>query len=139
YLMARGPGNLRQDNDDDPERRGSTDSRLVFTAPADGDVDIYVTTYAKGESGAYSLTLDEGGARPGPAVQAAAEGEIRVGETRDGQLGPGSRQLTSGEYVAAFTLEGQQGQQLDLSMTSREFDPYLQIEGPDGFTAFNDD
>ena len=34
YLVARGPGGLSEDNDDDPGSRGSTDSAITFTAAA---------------------------------------------------------------------------------------------------------
>jgi hypothetical protein len=141
YLIVRGPGGLSEDNDDDPEQRGSTNSRVTFTMPANGDVDVSATTYEVGETGSYSLILEEGSARNGDDAQATAEadGQIDVGETVDGELSQGATELPSGEYANIFTLNGSQGQQLDLSLTSREFDPYLQIDGPNDFTAYNDD
>ncbi|CAN5354907.1 hypothetical protein BH10PSE1_BH10PSE1_18600 [soil metagenome] len=155
YLVVRGPGGLNEDNDDDPGRRGSNDSSVTFTAAADGEVQISATSYSSGETGQYSLTMDEGGqvyadergangyygrgpqADQSPPTTGAAA--IRVGDNRDGRLGQGARTLSSGEYVNTFTLRGRRGQQLDLRLASSEFDPYLQITGPGGFSAYNDD
>ncbi|CAN5377920.1 hypothetical protein BH09PSE1_BH09PSE1_12530 [soil metagenome] len=155
YLVVRGPGGLSEDNDDDPGRRGSRDSAVTFTAAADGEVQISATSYQSGESGQYSLSLEAGGQdyadqrganglygqgpQPERAQPTAGATAIRVGESRDGRLGQGARTLSSGEYVNTFTLTGRQGQQLDLRLTSSEFDPYVQITGPAGFSAFNDD
>jgi hypothetical protein len=155
YLVVRGPGGLSEDNDDDPGRRGSRDSAVTFTAPADGEVQISSTSYTSGETGRYSVTLEQGGqvyadqrgangryadspeAQPARATSEPAP--LRVGDSRDGRLGQGAPTLTSGEYVNSFSLNGRRGQQLDLRLTSSDFDPYLQITGPDGFSAFNDD
>jgi len=144
YLLVRGPGGLSEDNDDDAGQRGSRNSRITFTAAADGEVSVSATSFSSGETGGYRLALAEGGAAGTAAStqQASDEGDsapIAVGETRDGRLGAGARQLTSGEYVNTFTLRGRRGQQLDLGLSSQDFDPYVQINGPDDFSAFNDD
>ena len=141
YLIVRGPGGLSEDNDDDPAARGSRDSRVRFTAPADGQVVVSATSYQSGETGAYTLTL--GGAAATPAASraavAASDSTVRLGQTVDGRLGAGDRQLASGEYINSYVLRGRRGQALDLRMTSSAFDPYVAISGPDGFSAFNDD
>ncbi|MDB5420463.1 MAG: peptidase caspase catalytic subunit p20, partial [Brevundimonas sp.] len=121
----------------------------------DGEVQVSATSFESGETGAYSIQLEEGGrvyadqrgsngryerggqtqtSQPTPGATA-----IRVGESRDGRLGQGARTLSSGEYVNTFTVRGRRGQQLDLRLNSTEFDPYLQITGPGGFSAYNDD
>lgn len=141
YLLVRGPGGLSEDNDDDASQRGSNASRITFTAPADGQARVSATSYRSGENGAYELVLEPGdGAPAAVAGRAATSGPaLALGETRSGRLAAGARTLTSGEYVNDFTFEGRQGQQLDLRLTSNDFDPYVQISGPDGFSRFNDD
>ncbi|WP_332658166.1 caspase family protein [Brevundimonas sp.] len=141
YLLVRGPGGLSEDNDDDPAARGSQDSRLRFTAPADGQVEVSATSYQPGETGAYTLTLGGAAARPAasPAATAASGGAVRVGQTLDGRLGAGDRQLEGGEYMNSYVLRGRRGQTLDLRLTSTSFDPYVAISGPGDFSAFNDD
>lgn len=141
YLIVRGPGGLSEDNDDDPAARGSRDSRVRFTAPADGQVVVSATSYQTGETGAYTLSL--GGSATSlvtsPPAVAAAGRAIRLGQTLDGRLGAGDRQLDSGEYINSYVLQGRRGQALDLRLTSTAFDTYVAISGPDDFSAFNDD
>ena len=60
YLMVRGLG-LEEDNDDDPTSRGSLNSRIEFTAPSDGTLEVIATSYEPGERGAYVLALEAGG------------------------------------------------------------------------------
>lgn len=141
YLLVRGPGGLSEDNDDDASQRGSNASRITFTAPADGQARVSATSYRSGENGAYQLVLESGDGAPAAlAGRAATSGPVlTLGETRNGRLAAGARTLTSGEYVNDFAFEGRQGQQLDLRLTSNDFDPYVQISGPDGFSRFNDD
>ncbi|CAN5147479.1 hypothetical protein BH10PSE2_BH10PSE2_06260 [soil metagenome] len=165
YLVVRGPGGLSEDNDDDPAQRGTSNSRVTFALPADGEVQVSATSYEAGETGRYALQLDTGGqihsdqrgpsgdyatrstpGIPGPGSGAAPQrgpdaGDvpITVGQSRDARLGQGARTLSSGEYVNTYTLRGRRGQALDLRMSSTEFDPYLQITGPGNFSAFNDD
>jgi len=139
YLMVRGPGGLSEDNDDDPAARGSRDSRIRFTAPADGDVTLAATSYEAGETGGYVLRLNavSGGAQE--PDQAAPGGAIRLGQRVSGELRSGDATLNSGEFIDSWTLSGRRGQQLDIRLTSSAFDPYVAITGPDGFSEFNDD
>lgn len=144
YLLVRGAG-LQEDNDDDPTGRGSLHSRLEFTAPVDGEVQLVATTYQPGERGGYVLSLDGPGASSaappweGPAAEPAEQTALAIGDRVNGRLGAGDRQLRSGEYLNSYSLRGRRGDRVDLTLTSREFDPYLMISGPAGFSAENDD
>lgn len=149
YLMVRGPGGFSEDNDDDPAQRGGRNSRVTFTAAADGVVNVSATSFSPGETGRYQLLAQEGGRVPNagngraappsysPPTQ-QADGTIRVGQTLNGTLRQGDRRLTSGEYINTYTLRGRRGDQLDLRLSSSAFDPYLAIQGP-GLSEFNDD
>lgn len=138
YLLVRGPGGLNEDNDDDPAARGSRDSRIRFTASADGEVAVAATSYEAGETGPYSLRLTTGDdARPAaPRVEA---GPVTLGQPINAHLIEGDPQLETGEYYNPWTVRGRRGQQLDIRLTSPNFDPYVAISGPEGFSAFNDD
>jgi len=150
YLMVRGPGGLSEDNDDDNGQRGTRNSRITFTAPADGEVNVSATSFGPDETGRYQLAVERMGA-PGrndrgrpvqPVLRPAAgesDGAIQVGQTVNGALGRGDRRLDSGEYINTWTLRGRRGQALDLRLTSSAFDPYLSIQGPGGLNEFNDD
>lgn len=139
YLLVRGPGGLSEDNDDDPAQRGTRDSRIRFTAPADGEATVAATSYAAGEAGAYVLNLDGRGPPSAVARTATEVAALRLGETRVGRLTPSDSRLDGGEYINSFVFDGRRGQRLDLSLTSTDFDPYLAISGSNDFSAFNDD
>jgi len=140
YLMVRGLG-LSEDNDDDPSQRGGLNSRLEFTFPENGEVVLSATSFEAGETGRYSLSVtraDAGASRPDP-TPGAATGAIAVGEQVRGSLGEGDAQLRSGEYVNTFTLRGRAGERVEIALTSDQFDPFLMLSGPGGFSTFNDD
>ena len=139
YLLVRGPGGLSEDNDDDPAARGSRDSRIRFTAPASGEVEIGATSYEPGETGGYRLTLTAAGGGSAPAAPADASGSLAVGRTVSGRLTGGDEQLETGEFIDTWTLRGRRGQQLDIRLTSTDFDPYLMVRGPGDFSSDNDD
>ncbi len=148
YLMVRGPGGLSEDNDDDPGQRGSRNSRLTFTAAADGVVNIATTSFSSNETGAYQIAVESGARAPsaGRGAQPVytptdrpVDGPITVGQTLTGDLGAQDRRLASGEFIDTYTLRGRQGQQLDLRLSSSDFDPYVAITGPGGLSGFNDD
>ncbi|MFC5342483.1 pre-peptidase C-terminal domain-containing protein [Brevundimonas staleyi] len=148
YLMVRGPGGLSEDNDDDPGQRGGRNSRVTFTAAADGMVDISATSFGANETGRYQILVEQGGRAYGnngrpqqPTNQPPSrqsDGSLQVGQSVNGALRQGDRQLTSGEFVNTYTLRGRRGQQLDLRLSSSAFDPYLTIQGP-GLAEANDD
>ncbi|HYC69475.1 pre-peptidase C-terminal domain-containing protein [Brevundimonas sp.] len=139
YLLVRGPGGLSEDNDDDPAARGSRDSRIRFTAPATGEVEIGATSYEPGESGAYRLSLSAAGGGSVQSAPAEASGSIAVGRPVAGSLAGGDEQLETGEFIDTWTLRGRRGQQLDIRLTSTDFDPYLMVRGPGDFSSDNDD
>lgn len=150
YLLVRGPNNLSQDNDDDETERGSRNSRIVVTMPADGELRITATSYQAGNSGAYTLSVEgPGGAvasndgaignaaqQRGPVRPAAP---ITVGATVNGALASGDSTLRSGEFYDSYVFQGRSGQALDIRLSSTAFDPYVMISGPNNFTAYNDD
>jgi len=64
---------------------------------------------------------------------------IRAGTTVTGQLAPGDSTLSSGEYVDYYVFDGQAGEVVEIRMTSTDFDSYLLLRGPQGFSEDNDD
>jgi hypothetical protein len=81
-------------------------------------------------------------ARLPPATRTRPAGEgiptIEPGATVSGQLGPGDLRRGGGQYEDRFTLDGRQGERLELRLSSADFDPLLTVAGP-GFEAANDD
>jgi len=151
YLIVRGPNNFSQDNDDDETERGSRNSRVLVTMPADGELRITATSYQRGDSGAYTLTVE----RPGGGAVASSDGAIgnaalqrgptrpatpiTVGASVNGTLAAGDSTLRSGEFYDSYVFQGRRGQALDIRLSSTAFDPYVMIGGPNNFSAYNDD
>lgn len=106
------------ENDDGPD--SGLNSRLVFTAPENGDYLIRVTPLGVTDSGAYSLSLQEG---PPPA---AAE-PIAIGATVEGQLTETDGKSESDTPADAWRFEGREGQRVRIDMTSDDFDTYLEL------------
>ena len=136
YLMVRGDG-VEEDNDDDQTGRGSRNSRIEFIMPDAGEVSIITTSYEVGEMGAYTLVLEEAGGTT--AVASAGGSTVRPGQAVTGRLDVGNDTLRSGEYMTVYTLNGQAGDHIELTLRSDQFDPYLFVQGPGDFAVANDD
>ena len=131
YIIVRGPGDARFDNDDEGE--GSTNARIDEIAPATGTYRIMATSYQPGESGSYRLQASAGGS--GDPVARAAPPANR----QSGTLAQGDARLDSGEFSDAYTINGRAGDVVDIRLNSGDFDTYLLLRGPDGSSFDNDD
>ena len=139
YLLIRGPADFAEDNDDAPG--GRLDAELNVRLPADGTYQVVATSFRAGERGAYVLELGDA-VRPmrGEATSGAARGDaLRAGSTVAGDLRRGDGTRASGQFADSYPLRGRRGEQLEIRMQSGAVDPYVEITGPGGFSAFNDD
>lgn len=134
YLYVRGPGSLAQDSDDDGQ---SLNSRLTFTFPESGVARVYVTSFNRNAQGSYQLSVERAGAEQ-PHVATGAPPPVSAQQIA-GALAQGDAQLQSGEFVDTYPFQGVAGQQIELTLTSAEFDTYVAITGPNNFREFNDD
>ena len=64
---------------------------------------------------------------------------IAVGQAVAGELTPNDAQRRSGKYEDVYTLAGRRGGRVDLRLSSDDFDSYLVVTGPGGFSLANDD
>jgi hypothetical protein len=71
-------------------------------------------------------------------VPAAARG-LAVGQPVAGELTPNDGQRHSGKYEDAYALAGHRGDRVQIDLRSADFDAYLVVTGPGGFTIANDD
>ncbi|HYD28834.1 PPC domain-containing protein [Brevundimonas sp.] len=106
------------ENDDGPD--SGLNSRLVFTAPDDGDYLIRVTPLNGAGGGAYALSLREA-PPPIPAEPVA------IGATVEGQLTGSDGKNESDVPADAWRFEGREGQRVRIDMTSDDFDTYLEL------------
>ncbi|MBL8536109.1 MAG: caspase family protein [Hyphomonadaceae bacterium] len=135
YLYVRGPGSLSQDNDDDGQ---SYNSRLTFTFPESGVAQVYVTSFSRNAQGSYQLAVERAGAAT-PTTETPATAPPITAQRLTGELAQGDAQLQSGEFVDTYPLTATRGQQIELVLTSAQFDTYVAITGPNNFREFNDD
>ncbi len=125
YLELYDPAGTLLTQDDDSG--GNLDSLIRnFELPTSGTYVIRARSYGGREPGPYALTLTRG------APDTQTGGPIEMGETVDGDLGPGDRDQ--------WTFTGAAGQVVTIRMTSEMSDPYLELLGPDGTQLIvNDD
>jgi hypothetical protein len=143
YLTVLGPG-LETLTDDDGG--GRCDARLTFTFPETGDYRVVVSTLGDG-TGSFTLSASE---EPGPLTEGSCIPATTGGSTPEsgaaldevpilGQLSleggvdgalMGDERLFRGSPVQGWTVEGEGGQRLAITMTSEEMDSYLYFDGP---------
>lgn len=118
------------ENDDGPDM--GVNARLVFTAPAAGDYVLRAAALGEDELGAYTLTFEQG---PAPA-QART---IAVGDTVNGDLAADDPVGEGGAAADAYAFEGRAGQRVRITLTSEDFDTYLQLFDPNRASLDEDD
>lgn len=135
YLIVRGPDGGGEENDDisDSDRN----SRVVYTLPTNGLYDVYVSSYSRGESGDYSITLGEV-ARPQASTSARATA-LALGAPQNGALQSGDGRLESGEFYDLYEAQLAAGQSYYISMTSTQVDTWLEIRQDGESLLSNDD
>jgi hypothetical protein len=131
YVMVIAPSGDKKANDD--YQGSSSRSRLELVLEENGTYRVIVTSYNKGETGQYELTIDLGGG--GAGVAAGADGD----RIENGELAAGDRTLSSGEYTDEFSFPGTKGQRATIDLRSGQFDPYLIVIDPGNTHHENDD
>ncbi|MEZ2225304.1 MULTISPECIES: trypsin-like peptidase domain-containing protein [unclassified Microcoleus] len=129
YLILLGPDRRQIAQDDDGA--GSNNARITVRLPANGTYTLLANSNQARQSGAYTLEL-----KAAASTQAA-----RAILQEEGTLAPGAQVLPSDNSLyREYTFEGRSGQSVDISLESKEFDPYVALFGPNGrLVAENDD
>lgn len=102
---------------------GGTDSRITVELPNDGAFHIHVSAVGQGETGAYTLQVEqvtdrESGAPPMP---------ISPGETLDGRLSESDTREADGSFREEWVFRGEAGETFVVTQRSDEFDSLLQV------------
>jgi hypothetical protein len=126
YVFVRAPSGEQFDNDD--FEGDASRSLLSLDLKESGEYRVTVTSYDKGETGGYTLSIDVGGSS---AIAAPME--------RNGRLQSGDDTLGSGEFVDRYEFEGSPGQHVAIDLRSSAFDTYLILKDPAGEQTENDD
>jgi hypothetical protein len=125
FLLVQSPDGVIFLNDDTDAPAGSYLSRLTVPVLSSGDYTIYVTSYAGGETGTYTLSI--------------TEDNIHYHEQITDALSANDTTFTSGEYYHVYTYDLNAGDTIRVVMTSAEVDTYLFVTSPSGETWVNDD
>jgi hypothetical protein len=136
YILVRGAG-LSLDNDDRPD--GTTNSLLDITLPAAASYQVGVTSYRPGETGAYTLAITNTATLATQPQNVASAGSLPTEGAVFGTLDTRDSRAPSRAFQESWTLRGDAGTRTIVTMRSAEFDTTLQIAGPSGFIASNDD
>jgi hypothetical protein len=126
YVFVRAPSGEQFDNDDFED--DASRSLLSLDLAERGEYSVTVTSYEKGESGGYSLSIDVGG-----------NTGLSTRVDRSGRLESGDETLSSGEFVDDYEFEGAPGQHVAVDLRSSAFDTYLILKDPAGEQTENDD
>lgn len=114
------PEGLISIGEDDDGLGEGTDSRLSYTLPEAGTYEVWATSYAAAETGAYSLSMTDLGPEPQP-------GSLVVGSTVRGELGDEDPIDPTGSFYDAYRFQTYEGQRVRISLTSDAFDTFVQL------------
>ena len=126
YVELYGPASRRPLADDDNSGGGTDAAIEEFALPDSGVYSIVAVGAARGDRGAYTLTLAAGGVEPDPDAEAgadAAEIGLVYGETVDGEVVSARGQ--------EWSFYGCAGDVVDVTVVGDEFVPYLELYAPD--------
>ena len=126
YIFVRAPSGEQFDNDD--FEGDASRSLLSLDLSENGEYKVTVTSYGKGETGGYLLSIDVG-----------SDASLTARMERNGELESGDDTLTSGEFVDSYEFEGSPGQHVAIDLRSSAFDTYLILKDPAGEQTENDD
>lgn len=134
FLILQSPSGERVENDDtDSTSRSFIESNLSEV----GTYRVLVTSYGSGVGGNYELSMDQG-----TASAATAEHDVialNIGESATGDLGTADQINDNGMFEDTYSFQGNAGDTLRLSLTSRDFDTFLRLVTPSGESIDNDD
>jgi hypothetical protein len=138
YLILKDPAGEQTENDD-ADDGGVGRSRVEADLAEAGTYRVLVTSYATGESGAYTLTIDPSAGPARPAPQARDVRTLTVGTPLRGELDEADPTFREGEHHDTYVFDGDEGDTVRLELTSAEFDTYLGLVTPAGEEIANDD
>lgn len=135
YLSVRGPDGSGEENDD--ISTSDRNARVLYTLPVDGTYEVQVSSYSRGETGAYSVTMTDIATLPDSAPTVA--GTLTVGTPVNGRLDSRDDTLPAGEHYDAYDVQLTPGRSYALSLVSGQFDAWIGVIAGDETIASNDD
>lgn len=139
YIILEGPDGERWTNDDGGS---GTDSRLQLDLPDSGVYRVFASSYADGATGDYRLTIS---GLDGRVDDDDDDDDDSVGRVYDesfratGQLSRSDDTIDTGEYGDLYQIRCNDGDELEISVESDDFDTYLIVRAPSGQQWEDDD
>jgi len=124
-LIGEGDTAARTWENDDFAAGDSAHSQIKLTLPADGAYRVVVSSYDRGETGSYLLTL--------------TRDSEREGDWLEGELAAGDMTHRDGELIDWIEVQTEPGQTIEVDLHSEDFDTFVIVQSPTGETAQNDD
>lgn len=120
YLIIRGPGGWEDRNDDFGD---ITRSLLLVDIEEPGEYEVIVTSFSSGATGNYELLVD----------RVTDFNAFPDSLALNGYLGSASKIEPEGGYFEeAFEFFGRAGTAMEISLSSSDFDPFIELSLPDG-------
>jgi hypothetical protein len=113
-------------------------SRIETELSEAGTYYIYATTFSKGETGTYRLSLTES-AQDGTLITSRDTRNITLGSPASGSLALDDAVGDKNEYMDYFAFSGEAGETIRFELKSDDFDTYLTVIDPAGLEYDNDD
>jgi len=130
-LYAGSPGSLGENLASNDDADG-TNSGIEGSLPA-GTYTAMANSYGAGATGAYTISLEVSGAGAGGGSTTLA-----AGRSVEGVLASSDETLDDGSHFQDWTLMGQAGDRVEITLRSSDFDAFL-ILRMDGETLTTDD
>lgn len=140
YIILQPPTGAQRDNEND-ERGGTTNARLEITLEETGEYRLLATTSRPGEVGAYDIVVTDLGARRETSAAAPSAGAttLRPNQSVNGSLAGSDPTLDDGQHYDLYTFNGTSGQNVQIDLTSSQFDTFLVLITPSGELIEDDD
>lgn len=106
-------------SNDDGDNDG-LNAYLVFVAEEAGDYDIRARSIESQPSGRYELRVEQGPPR-------AVASPVAIGDTISGSINSSSPSNTTGGRSAYYEFQAVEGQPVEISMSTNDFDGYLDV------------
>ena len=135
YLRLENPAGDEVAKDDDSG--DGLDARIIYKADATGDFKIIATTFGGNITGKFTLTARDKDAPAGGATALKndkGEGSYTGSLTNDDPVYKGKK-----HKLLTFPMEEGKTYQIDMVTNSKDLDPYLFLEAPDGELLAKDD
>ena len=130
YLLLYGPNQEFLGENDDTDN--SRNARLEVTLPTNGTYFVFANSYGASEQGQYELSISSLSSTSGP------RNSYLLSES--GTLSTQDNRLTDNSLYDEYYFNGQQGQDVTITLTSQDFDAYLLLIDEQGNKiAENDD